>query len=140
MGVLLDQLALIVSTPEVARLLSEAQLKGYLELIERPPSELLEALKRETPEWDQEELNEWSQMIAEWIEHFLTQPEVSLWVTEIQRQLIEDLGDKSLTELVGGSEAAQTFKRALIELISPHVKHLSETDEFALWCENYLSR
>ena len=138
MSTLLDQLALIINTPEVARLLADAQLKGYMDLTSRPLSDLIGALNQEVPTLEEAQMREWSELIAEWIEHLLTQPSISGLVTEIQNQIISDLGDKSVKELVGGDEPVKALRSALVDTLSPHLTSISETREFREWCQQHL--
>ena len=138
MGTLLDQLALIVNTPEVAQLLAEAQLKGYINLTARPVSALIASLSAEVPHWSDEEISEWSELTAEWVGHLIARPEVEVWAVEIQRQLISDLGDKSVAELIGGEAPVETLKRALVDTLAPHLRDFLETSDFTAWCEEHL--
>jgi len=138
MSTLLDQLALIINTPEVAQLLADAQLKGYVNLISRPLSELIGVIRQEAPAFEESQVSEWSELVAEWVEHLLSRPEITEWVTRIQQQLISDLGDKSIKDLVGGDESTQTLRQALIDTLSPHLTSISETQELQDWCQLYL--
>lgn len=138
MGTLLDQLAKIVNTPEVAALLSEAQLKGYIDLTSQSVSALVASVRAEVPEWSEEDINEWSELIADWTGHLLARPEVEVWVIEIQKQIVRDLGDKSIAELIGGDEPVQTLKRALVDTLAPHLNDFVETPEFSAWCQRAL--
>ena len=138
MSTLLDQLALIINTPEVARLLADAQLKGYLDITSRPLGDLIDMVRQEAPTIEEAQVNEWSELIAEWVEHVLARPTVSELVTELQRQVIYDLGDKSIEELVGGDESVSALRRALITTLSPHLSSISERPEFLAWCQTHL--
>ena len=135
---LLDQLAVIMNTPEVARLTAEAQLRGYSELTQRSIAELIHTVQRELPTWDESQIDEWTELGSEWVEHFISLPEVSKWVTELQEQLVTDLGDQSLRSLVGGEEPAQAMRQALIDTLSPHVIEMSQSPTLRAWCLEHL--
>ena len=120
------------------REVADAQLKGYIHLTSRSLGELISVVREEVPTLTEAQMSEWGELVTEWIEHVLSRPEVEGWVTEIQRQLISDLGDKSIKELVGGDESIQAIRRALIDTLSPHLSSISETAELQEWCDRYL--
>ena len=139
MTTLLDQLAHIVTSPEVSQQLTRALLTGYEDLSARPIAEVFQPLlNRESP-LSEEQLSEWSELLADWGAHCLAHPDLTRWVEALQTRLLEELGDQTTRQLINDHDTTLALRSSLVELLTPHALKFVTSDRLEEWCTTYLS-
>lgn len=139
MGVLLDQLGRILGTPEVSRLVAEAQLKWYDNLRSSPLSDSFKMMIKEVDQQvSSQVIEDWSELISDWIAHLLEHPELADFVGKAHQDLLSEIGHKTPRQLINDEDTLKSLKESAKASLTPTMISLAHHDSFNEWCTKYL--
>ena len=139
MNVLLEQLGHILSSPEVAQQLAEAQLKWYDQMRSTSLSDHIKPLVSEANDYASAPLIEtWSELISDWISHVLEHVDLAAFIGQAHQDLLSELGQKTPREVINDEHTLNSIKDSIKTSIRPLVISGAQSESFTAWCLKYL--
>ncbi len=143
MSVLLEQLGQIIGTKEVAQRLAEAQLSLYDEFRGTPPSQLFQKYgiwlnKAEDETSVHTAVQEWAELISDWISSLLELPELESLAGKVHQDLITALSQRTPRDIINDNDTIENIKAQISTSLRPIITNIASSDSFAKWCDDYL--
>lgn len=143
MDVLLEQLGKIIATEEVANLLAQAQVDYYDQFKTKSMSQYLRLVfdlsnDEKAIQERQSQIDEWAELLSEWMTHLLEHPHLAEVVGQIHQDLIEEIGAQSPRMLIDDEDTINAIKESCITSLKPMLQLLTQQDSFTQWSQTYL--
>lgn len=139
MNVLLDQLGQILSSPEVAQQLAEAQVKWYDQMRSNPLNDYIKPLLSEANHRvSTSAIEAWSELLSDWITHLLQHSELAHFIGQAHQDLLTEIGHKTPRDILDDEDTICSIKESVNASIAPLIISGAQNERFTAWCLKYL--